>query len=141
MPDLLLRRIATPEDATFGVLIRVDTAVPFAVTLEREADGWSNRKSTADRPGACIPAGAYVCKRVQSPRFGNTFEVTGVPGRSAILFHKGNIADDSRGCILVGESFNPVGGVNGITASKEGFAEFLAMHETAMAFTLTIVNP
>jgi hypothetical protein len=141
MTDLILRRVAIPEDATFGVLIRVDTAVPFAVTLEREADGWSNRKSTPTRAGACIPAGTYTCQRVQSPKFGNTFEVTGVPGRSHILFHKGNLADDSRGCILVGEAFNPVGGVDGITASKEGFTEFLAINADAMSFTLTVLNP
>lgn len=141
MADLILRRVAIPDGATFGVLIRADTAVPFAVTLEREADGWSNRKSTPTRPGACIPAGTYICKRVQSPKFGDTFEVTVVPGRSAILLHKGNLADDSRGCILVGESFNPVGGVDGITASKEGFGEFMALQSTVMAFTLTILNP
>jgi len=64
-----------------------------------------------------------------------------VPGRSHILFHKGNLADDSRGCILVGEAFNPVGGVDGITASKEGFTEFLAINDGAMEFTLTVLNP
>lgn len=124
-----LLRIAHTDTATYGVLISGDT--PFAVTLER---AWNNNLKGV----SCIPVGTYLCKRVNSPKFGNTFEVTGVPGRDAILFHKGNIHDDSHGCILVGEQFNPVMGENGITASKEGFAEFLAKTADVDSFTLTV---
>lgn len=141
MPSLTLRRVAIPSDATFGVLIRDDTKKPFALTLERDWDNGSNRPSKGDKPGACIPAGTYTCIRVDSPKFGDTFEVKGVPGRSLILFHKGNLADDSRGCILVGEQFDPVKGGDGITASADGFAEFLALQAGTAAFTLTIVQP
>lgn len=138
MSDLTLRRVSLHPERTYGVLIRED-AVPFALTLEREAD--DNRASEPGRPGACIPAGTYVCKRVRSPRFGDTFEVRNVPGRSHILFHKGNIEDDSRGCILVGESFNPVLGKDGIVASAQGFSQFLALNADRMEFTLTILDP
>lgn len=141
MPNLTLRRVALQPDATFGVLIRDDTGALFAVTLEREWDHGSNRPSKGAVAGACIPPGTYTCVRVQSPKFGDTFEVKGVPGRSLILFHAGNIADDSRGCILVGERFDPVKGRQGITASKEGFAEFLAVQANVQAFTLTILQP
>lgn len=130
MADLILHRVAYTDDATFGVLIR--DGRPFAVTLER---GWHDN---APRE-SCIPTGTYTCKRVQSPRFGNTFEVRAVPGRSAILFHKGNVADDSLGCILVGEAFNPVKGKHGITSSAEGFAEFLTIQKGVNTFTLTVV--
>jgi hypothetical protein len=64
--------------------------------------------------------------------------VQDVPGRSEILFHKGNIDDDSRGCIVVGEQFNYVRGEDGITASKEGFEEFMKLQEGASEFTLDI---
>lgn len=141
MPDLTLRRVAAPATATYGVLVNTDTGAPFAVTVERDSDGWSNRPSQGDKPGACIPSGTYTCKRVQSPKFGNTFEVTGVPGRSHILFHAGNLASDSRGCIIVGHGFDPVGGVDGIVSSKKEFAEFLALQSSVMAFTLRIINP
>lgn len=125
-----LIRVAEANGATYGVLISNGT--PFALTLER---AWlDNRKGES-----CIPKGTYKCKRVNSPKFGNTFEVTGVPNRSAILFHKGNINDDSHGCILVGEQFNPVSGKDGITASKEGFAEFLAKTANVNEFTLEVV--
>jgi hypothetical protein len=101
------------------------------VTLERP---WLDNK----KGESCIPAGHYECVRVQSPRFGDTFMVKDVPGRSEILFHKGNLSDDSRGCILIGEQFNPVLGKPGITASKEGFAEFLSLTSLTNSFTLNI---
>jgi len=128
---ITLKRIAQIEDATYGVLL--DDGLPFALSLER---AWKNNEVGK----SCIPKGTYICKRVQSPKFGDTFEVTGVPGRSAILFHKGNINDDSHGCILVGEQFNPVLGKNGIVASAEGFTEFLRRLSGLQQFTLTIVE-
>ena len=104
---------------TFGVLCR-DDGVPFAVTLERP---WLS--NMAGR--SCIPEGRYIAKRHVSPKFGETFWLQDVPGRSEILFHKGNIDDDTHGCILVGEAFNPVRGEAGITSSKEGFDEFMRL--------------
>jgi hypothetical protein len=115
---------------TYGVLQR-DTGVPFALTLERP---WLDNQ----RKVSCIPDGTYRVVRHQSPKFGNTFWVQDVPGRSEILFHKGNIDDDSHGCILVGEQFNPVRGEDGITASAEGFAQFLNELDGANEFELTI---
>lgn len=121
----------TPKNpvAVYGVLMQGQ--IPFAVTIERP---WKNNA----KGESCIPPGRYTCKRVNSPKFGNTFEVTGVPGRSAILFHRGNLEDDSHGCILIGESFNPVLGRPGITASKEGFAEFLNILQHVNEFTIDI---
>lgn len=132
MADLRLRRVAATDYATYGVLCR--DGVPFAVTLERPWLDNAPRES-------CIPAGVYVCKRVQSPKFGNTFEVTNVRGRSNILFHKGNVAEDSLGCILVGEAFNPVKGKPGITASAEGYGEMMTLQKGVNTFTLTVVDP
>jgi hypothetical protein len=59
---------------------------------------------------SCIPAGRYTCRPYSSPKFPNVYEVTGVPGRSAILIHSGNYAGDTDkgflsdvlGCILLG---------------------------------------
>jgi hypothetical protein len=104
---------------TFGVLLN-DDGIPFAVTLERP---WlSNMVGRS-----CIPEGRYIAKRHVSPKFGETFWLQNVPGRSEILFHKGNIDDDSHGCILIGESFNYVRGEDGITSSKEGMEEFMKL--------------
>ena len=59
---------------------------------------WLDNKKT----DSCIPTGTYICKPVNSPRFGKTIEVTNVPNRSHILFHAGNSPDDTDGCILLG---------------------------------------
>lgn len=69
---------------------------------------------------SCIPEGSYVAKRRFDVELGTkakrgedlhpletTFEVSGVPGRSGILFHPGNTTLDTRGCILPGFSVGP----------------------------------
>ena len=118
---MTIKRIAYTKYGTFGVFID-DTGVPFALTLERT---WKqNQPSIDDVPGSCVPAGKYKCKRVDSPKFGDTFEVTGVSNRSNILFHQGNLMADSHGCILVGEQFEPLHGIPAIQASEKAFDEF-----------------
>ena len=116
---LTLIRVAENMDGTFGVLVDHTELgdIPFAVTLERK---WvENRKQVS-----CIPIGNYECLSVNSPTFGKTFAVS-VPGRTHILFHRGNTQDDSRGCILIGERFDKLNKKNAILNSKHGFKEFM----------------
>jgi hypothetical protein len=114
---------------TFGVLLH--GGLPFAVTLERP---WRNNK----RGESCIPLGNYYASRVDSPRFGDTFEVKDVPGRKHILFHKGNIMDDTHGCIIVGESFDYLQHERAVLSSGKGFGEFMALLNDAADFSLVI---
>lgn len=51
---------------------------------------------------SCIPEGIYKVKRHNSPKFGRTFWIQDVPGRSAILIHPGNYYYHTLGCVLVG---------------------------------------
>lgn len=126
----LLRVTKARQDGTFGVFIDADC--PFAITAER---AWLNNA----RGKSCIPVGEYTCKRVNSPKFGDTFEVTSVPGRSEILFHKGNIDDDSHGCILVGEQYAVwQDGSCSIAASAVGFTEFKQRTTVLQEFKLII---
>jgi hypothetical protein len=126
-----IHRIAHRMDGTFGVILMAGV-LPIALSLERP---WNNNAVGA----SCIPEGQYICKRVNSPKFGNTFEVTGVPGRTLILFHKGNIDDDSHGCILVGEEFSTwTDGSASIARSGDGFTEFLRRLEDVNEFFLTV---
>ena len=131
MKHLTLKRVTTGAQGTFGVLLC--EGLPFALTLERE---WLDNRPNV----SCIPKGEYQCKRVNSPRFKNTFEVTDVEGRTHILFHKGNLDDDSHGCILVGEKFGMLNANSGILESRQGFNEFMLLLEGDNAFNLTIVN-
>jgi hypothetical protein len=78
-----------------------------SVTIGKLYDGKELICHTVERPWlkngrnvSCIPAGKYIVKMTNSPKFGLTYKVTNVPGRTHILFHKGNSIDDSFGCIL-----------------------------------------
>ena len=128
---MILARVAPTDVSMYGVLIQGH--IPFAVTLERP---WRNN----ERRVSCIPTGTYECRRVKSPKFGDTFQVMHVPNRSEILFHKGNLEDDTHGCICVGEAFNPVLGRPGITQSGAGFGELMHLLRMTNSFALTIVN-
>ena len=125
-------RISTDlEVGTFGVLKWVSMPAPFALSVE---DPWRNNEKFV----SCIPAGTYKCQRVESPKFGNTFEICDVEGRDLILFHWGNTHVNTQGCVLVGEKFEPLNGVPAVLGSKDGFREFLAFVEGLDEFDVTI---
>ena len=78
-----------------------------SVTIGKLYDGKELICHTVERPWinnarntSCIPAGNYLVKLTNSPKFKVCYEVKNVPGRSHILFHKGNSVNDSLGCIL-----------------------------------------
>jgi len=64
-------------------------------------------------PGrTAIPEGRYELELVTSPKFGpKTLSLIGVPGFKYVRIHAGNTADDTEGCLLVGEWVpGPAGG-------------------------------
>ena len=126
---MLLKRVAKTADGVFGVLL--DCGIPFALTCEPE-----DKNNAADI--SCIPPGQYTCKRVDSPHFGDTFEITDVPARTHVLFHKGNIEDNTKGCVLVGEQFEYYKGKVAVLASKKGYGEFMRRLKDVDEFTLKI---
>lgn len=127
-----LIRVGQSEAGTFGVL-RIG-AVPFALTLEQP---WRNNDTNI----SCVPPNEYICRRIHSNKFGETFEVQGVERRSHILFHRGNTLADTQGCILVGEEFavSPAGAPI-LAASARGYQEFMAKLTGVDEFTLCIVE-
>ncbi len=134
-----LKRVSYSDHGTFGVLLYEN--IPFAVTLERP---WRDNR----RSESCIPTGEYSCLRCRrspdydyadSPRFGDTFQVYNVPGRSKILFHKGNTELHSDGCVLVAESFAVMGDKPGVAMSAEGFNEFMKRAADGDSFTLEVL--
>lgn len=127
-----LKRIADIDSGMFGVLLMEQ--YPFCVTGERK---WLNNKPNE----SCIPKGEYTCKRVQSPKFGNTFEVQGVSGRDDILFHKGNNPlVDSHGCIILGSSFDLINGSLAVANSGTAFTKFMNALQGEDEFKLVIVE-
>ncbi|MBA7496230.1 hypothetical protein ES702_06829 [subsurface metagenome] len=126
-----LKRIAFITSGTFGVLL--DGETPFCLTLERL---WLNNRKNE----SCISIGNYWCKRVDSPKFGNTFEVMDVPGRTLIRFHKGKLVEDTHGCIIPGEEFGIIDGQVAILSSGRAFAEFLMRLSDVDEFYLEITH-
>ncbi|BCS89968.1 DUF5675 family protein [Pseudodesulfovibrio sediminis] len=111
-----LIRVEKSEAGTFGVL-KIDGKAS-CVTLEPEDRGNAQNVS-------CIPEGDYVVKRVNSPKYGDTFEITGVPGRSHILLHPGNTETDTKGCVLLGRNFGHLGPNRAVLSSGNTFKSFL----------------
>jgi len=124
--EFTLKRISSAQHGTFGVLL--DGETQFALTVEPP---WKNNAPFI----SCIPFGRYVCERVQSRYWGNTFTVRGVLNRTYIRFHWGNYGGlhggllqqgpDTKGCIVVGEEFGTLDSVPALLSSKRGFREFL----------------
>lgn len=109
MSDLVLRRTTSSDTGTFGVLSR--NGKTLCVTCE---DPWNDNR----RGESCIPAGRYLCKPFSGAKYKNVWEVTGVPGRSAILIHAGNTIQDTQGCILVGQQLGTVDGLPAVVGSR-----------------------
>lgn len=130
MKDVQILRAVKRLDGVFGIFMV--SMYPICLTCERP---WLNNQIGI----SCIPAGQYICRRVKSPKFGDTFEVTGVSGRTEILLHSGNIDDDSHGCIILGENFEPwKTGQLSLASSKIAFGQFMREMEGQDQFTLTI---
>ena len=97
MINLLLIRNTFSKKSTIGELF---------LNGERICDTLENPWQDNQRNISCIPEGVYPV-RLRTARESATRDylhllVQEVPNRDWILFHRGNTAKDTRGCILVG---------------------------------------
>jgi len=117
-----LIRHESSSEGTFGKLIVLDRVFHSA-----ELPWWNNQTDVS-----CIPLGEYTCTWHQSSRYGWTYLVNDVPGRTHILFHVGNWAGDdhkgyrtdSNGCILLGLAAGEIYGQKAILQSTKAIKEF-----------------
>lgn len=130
---MLLRivRLEESTDGTFGSLL-IDGHV-FCVTLEPPDK--ENQRNISN-----IPPGEYVCKRINSPKYGGTFEVMNVTSRSHVLFHAGNLVKDTKGCILLARKFGTLKGERAVLNSGKTFKEFLAKMKSVNECNLEIIE-
>ncbi|MBU1248779.1 MAG: hypothetical protein KKB70_08775 [Proteobacteria bacterium] len=126
-----LVRLERSEEGVFGVL-RIGKRLQ-CMTLEPPDKG--NRPDVS-----CIPPGRYRCRKRATKRFGLTFEVREVPNRSDILFHAGNVATDSRGCILLGERLGAIDGRRALLDSRGAVVAFREALQEEEGFELSIVE-
>ena len=97
MINLLLIRDTFSKKSTIGELF---------LNGERICNTLENSWQDNQRNISCIPEGVYPV-RLRLPRESGTRDylhllVQEVPNRDYILFHRGNTAKDTSGCILVG---------------------------------------
>ena len=98
--SLILERNKSTLHSTTGRLMLLDNKNNLIVQLQTLERPWIFN----ERKVSCIPTGTYLVKRHVSPKFGQCLKVQDVKGRSDILFHSGNVVNDTLGCILVGLS-------------------------------------
>jgi hypothetical protein len=129
--SVILKRILSNAYVTLGQLWI--GGFPLLATLELP---WRDNHKMV----SCIPAGAYTIMRVNLPKFGTTYEVLGVPGRSEILFHKGNYPSHTEGCILVGLHFSGTPESPMLCETEAG--KFLFLQQlTADKYIMEVTNP
>lgn len=85
MDIIVLTRNVSSDQGTFGTLVFgkmqcYTTELPWRDNLRQKS---------------CIPIGSYVCKLVNSPRFGKVYGVFDVPGRSNVLIHSANLGGNT----------------------------------------------
>jgi hypothetical protein len=129
----MIRLHESQPNGTLGALLI--SSIPFCVTLE--PPDLLNKKNVS-----CIPGPqTYLCRRKESPSYGDTFEVTDVPDRSHVLFHPGNRKRDTEGCIIVAEAWWKLTGTADeikVKNSWKTFDRFMWMMEGIDEFWLNI---
>ena len=135
-PRVELRRDAYTRYGTLGVwrLFYDDPAETIFSCLSAE------NQDRGNQPGvSCIPEGEYKLVRSVFHRGGypcfQIFSADGsqIPGRTLVKVHRGNVADDVQGCVVLG--FRPIAhkgqwGVGPSGGSNGGFTRWmLAMDE------------
>jgi hypothetical protein len=131
IPSCRIYRHETSGQGTLGLLMIND--VIFCATMERP-----DLQNAPDI--SSIPTGQYTCIRVNSGKYGATFEVANVHGRSKIRFHWGNFVDETEGCVLLGQSFETMHNRRAVSNSKRTFKKFMKTMEDHAVFKLTIVE-
>jgi len=129
-PRLLLQRLETGDQGTFGRLVLPDGRMLFTGELP-------------DRGNApnisCIPPGLYRCLWTWSPAFKRLmYLVDRVPGRSGVRIHAANLMGDKalgfraqlNGCIALGRALGHIESQKAVLRS----APAISTLETAMAF-------
>lgn len=126
-----ITRSPSTDQGTFGIMT-LDDGTTFH-TLELP---WRDNAHGL----SCIPAGTYICKKVDSPKHGPCYMVMNVPDRDSIEVHACNYGGDVRlgyrsdllGCIGLGKEIGPLA-IPGphkqqmcILRSKVAIAEFEA---------------
>ena len=129
MRTLKLQRLKQSSMGIVGLI--TENGNEICQTLELP---WVNNEQNV----SCIPDGVYFCKRVNSPHFGNVFEITKVKDRTHVLIHAGNYLKDTNGCVLLGLQNGEANGQYCIYKSKAALEIFMKLLKDENEFCLEI---
>ena len=128
MKKAKIRRLNTSAEGTFGKLFVDGKFVCVTGELPRYA---GNPDKENECSTDCIPAGTYMCKIRNSPKFGLAYEVKDVPGRTYVMIHKGNWCgekpkwkSDVEGCIILGEKHGYLDNQKAVLSSSSAYKRF-----------------
>lgn len=147
--DCTLRRTDRRPDGIFSILAAA-SGVFSCKTLDH-----AYPTTAYDQAGAVISTGwspklipgVYTCVRGMhtlltesgEPVTCARFEITGVDGYKGILIHKGNVNNDSDGCVLTGLSIGVSSlGVWSLVSSEIAFDTFMQMQIDVDSFQLVV---
>jgi hypothetical protein len=119
MEIVFLKRAHSSKTVTLGMITVSGVEHEPIYTLENP------QRST--KKDSRIPAGIYTCEPYSGTKYKNVYIVTGVPGRTAILFHWGNTEKDTAGCILLGLKTGRLDGAPAVLSSKKAFNYFKSL--------------
>lgn len=108
---MILLRLAKTSSYTMGALF-TDAGVFYTL----EPPWLDNRRNVS-----CIPPGEYdyeYLERSSSGKYRRCLHIMGVPGRTGILMHTGNIPCQTKGCILPGLKFGTLGANRAVLKSR-----------------------
>jgi hypothetical protein len=92
-----------------------------------------------------IEPGEYKCVRSKYFASKDDYDCWQIVGGDITLdrvikIHKGNLEEDSKGCLLIGEQFGFLHGKPGILQSGAGFDELMRLTQGVDEFPLLVVN-
>ena len=137
MNEAEIIRVEVGQEGTFGVLLL--DGKTYCVTLELPWRGNAQNVSS-------IPANRYICRRTVSPlitkitggKWNETFEITGIPGRTGVLLHSGTFVENTHGCVLLASAYGKLRGERAILNTGATFDDFLTITRNVASFPLTI---
>lgn len=135
MKSLFLERITDNGTQTIGRLYIMEGGLRVADFPTMELPYKNNQRRVS-----CIPTGKYKVVKHTSPKFGKSFWIKDVPGRSEILIHPANFHSDLLGCIGVGSWLADLNHDDQIDIASSRKALKIILDLMPSEFQLEIVN-
>lgn len=129
-----LIRLEQSEQGALGILLM--DGVIFCFFLQPDAN---------DIKKFHIPEGTYIARRFHGNKYKNTFEIVrqgtdGIDGHKHLLFHAGNVEEDTEGCILLGSTVGKLKGNRAVLNSGDTFSRFLDYTKNIDVFDVVVID-